>query len=382
MKRYLPIIPILCILTSFILLIISLTGQTTKSSVSLGVYTLKLDFRNLNFSELMPTDWYEVEEQELQQLVGNLTFNNSGLDEIYLIGTHGYCSGDFKAGGDGIDAKYCTPQGETEFFEPRTMILKAIEDANQDNALSTNLTMYEIQLPQGVPSFWFSGADPIYVRLIFYAILVGAILIGLELCCHIISLFTKRNRSVNIWLETLAYLFSFGGIILTLIGMVVSKSLMVDRTLKYMNDEEYGIVATLGNKRFYIMVWFAVALEILQFITIANIISCCMHRIAFRREPKIVPVSTEVPHYYRSPPYWSPNRKPVNRPPTYGGFADTNNFLRTPGVREERVSQLPHLATNPIPEDNEELPSYQKATGRPSTTNRARDSSRDTHSPV
>lgn len=374
MKRYLPIVPILFIFTSTILLIISLTGQTSTSSVALGVYLIKLDFTNLNFSTVV--DPYGDENTpELEELIQNLTLSSAGLDEIYLIGTHGHCSGNIDSEGN-FKAEYCTSKGKTEFFEPRTMILDSIVEANEDNALSTNLTMYNNNLPQGVSSFWFSGADPIYVRTIYYAILVGAILLGLELCCHVWGLFTEHKRKGSIWLETLANLFSLCGIIATVIGAVVSLNLIIKRTLKYMPNSSFGIDATLGNKRFYLLVWIAFGLEVIQLFTVI-IMSCRDQKIAFIRdkEEKEPSDSSYTPQYlgYRPPNTLNQMvRKPLNKPPTYGGVADTNKFLRTPGIREERIGQLSHLDTNQVREEEGELPSYENATGRPSTTNRAR----------
>lgn len=215
-----------------------------------SIYTIKLDFTDTNFTKVIPSDQFQYE-------VANLTIDNSGLSDVYIVGLKQYCTATRRFNG-GFHVRRCTSASRNTYFDPYSLIANQIRSSNRDNTLST-LDRDDIKFPKGLPNFQKRGG--LSVDKIFITILIGVIFSGVSLSINFLALCFPQFESLISWLIVFC---NFITVICLIIGASIATQ-MYDKTVKSFQNgyEEFGIDATKGNNRFYILVWVITAIQLL-----------------------------------------------------------------------------------------------------------------------
>ncbi|CAM9016498.1 unnamed protein product [Wickerhamomyces anomalus] len=193
---------------------ILLTCQGSNKKPYRNIYTLKLDFTNINFTAVIPFPRFAT-------AVASLDLQKSGLSDIYSIGVKHYCKGQKLTNGD-YRITYCTSASKNYYFEPHQLIASEISNANRRNALR-DLEYLSVRLPSSVDFFRTSKQDD------------------------------RQNIYHNVgWSATL------------LISAAIATS-VYDRARKGFSngDNQYGISGTWGNSAFYALLWLIVGLQLI-----------------------------------------------------------------------------------------------------------------------
>lgn len=181
---------------------------------------------------------------------GSVNLTSQGLGEIYTFGMWGYCKGVSKDGE--YDVTYCSEPMGLYIFDPLSLF---------EDELGVS-----ISLPNKVEDF--VDASKVLSKIIFITGLIGA---GTTFLAGAFSVFSFKSRAFS----CIGMLFVFISFVALIICGAVSTA-MFSSFEKYFNNEslKYGITASLGNKRFYGLIWTAVALTfivcVLSFFTM-----CC-----------------------------------------------------------------------------------------------------------
>lgn len=256
MKVSLPAAAINISIIVIIIGVLTLTCQGRDKKPYRNIYTLKLDFTNINFSAVIPATKYK-------EAVEDLTLYSAGLSDIYSIGVKHYCKGKKIENGD-YRITYCTSASQNYYFDPNTLIASEIKKANRMNHLLRDLVDTDIKLPSGVP--WFKTKKSTIVTKVFISLLIGVLFAGIGFVLNMASMCFPLAQNVILGFS---FLTSVASAISLLVGTAVATN-VYDRTRKGFNNgyDEFGISATWGNSAFYGISWLITALQILFVTTI------------------------------------------------------------------------------------------------------------------
>ncbi|KAH3675152.1 hypothetical protein WICMUC_002808 [Wickerhamomyces mucosus] len=267
--------PFVVTFIALILGAISFAGSTTtKSSVIESTYLIKIDLTHVNTQEFFNSD-----DQTLEQL---------GLSEIYTFGLWGYCKGNRNnnADSDLIDDNDITAEDIKNWFEsetynvtycskPKPMFAFDLIDT-LTNDISSASEDLNISLPTDVKNY--ANTAKLVSKLVFVILLIGIITLALSLIFILFSFCSK--------------FFSFSAAISEIIAFVAliigsGAAIAVFNTIKkgFNNSATtYGILVSLGDKKFYILIWVSVALTFIAFVF--NIVAGCIGNAGRRSGPQ------------------------------------------------------------------------------------------------
>lgn len=245
--RFRQVLPVFLTAIIAILSALASQGSSKNKPVIRDIYQVKIDMRNVNFTAFIPS----YAREDYSNITENLSFEESGLYEIYTVGTRYYCKGDMN--GKKYEVAYCTSR--SYYFNPFYMLQEDLSSRNSD---FHSLTPYDLSIPEFVPSFT-NVPQTTNVKVIYFALLVGFILDLPAFLLYTINLFKYEAQSSG------GSLFACLSMFALIIGGGVSTQLYgaVKRGFQG-GAEEYGIKASWGNNQYYIFLWMAISLQILN----------------------------------------------------------------------------------------------------------------------
>ncbi|ODQ62699.1 hypothetical protein WICANDRAFT_76867 [Wickerhamomyces anomalus NRRL Y-366-8] len=228
---------------------ILLTCQGSNKKPYRNIYTLKLDFTNINFTAVIPFPRFAT-------AVASLDLQKAGLSDIYSIGVKHYCKGQKLTNGD-YRITYCTSASKNYYFEPHQLIASEISNANRRNALR-DLEYLSVRLPSSVDFFRLQSK---MTDKIFITMLVGVLFAGISLILNFISLCYPPSQEFILGISFLSTIVSAATL---LISAAIATS-VYDRARKGFSngDNQYGISGTWGNSAFYALLWLIVGLQLI-----------------------------------------------------------------------------------------------------------------------
>ncbi|CCH45762.1 putative membrane protein [Wickerhamomyces ciferrii] len=193
--------------------------------------------KDLNIEKILPNEKFR-----------DASFQETGLSEVYTIGTDSYCRSDQQV------VKSCV---KGFFPDIKLMFLKEIK---QFGSPSTKQVSYiDLSLPDDLPKF-DENPSANDRKAILYCLLVALILNGITILTAVIDLIVSRLTWLSLAGEVLILVSS----ILYLASAASSISLF-STTRTALNNSSLGIKATFGNTAFHCLVWFAFAISLSTF---------------------------------------------------------------------------------------------------------------------
>ncbi|KAH3683625.1 hypothetical protein WICPIJ_005407 [Wickerhamomyces pijperi] len=280
LRFFFKIVPVVIMLIALILAGLSQGGSRSKNvAFNSSTYLFKIDLTRVNMDKV-----FENDDRTIAEL---------GFSQIYSFGLWGYCKGQTSSD---TDTTISTEEEIKQWFskqdynvtycsKPKSLFTIDIVD-NLLNDIETSVSSsLSITLPPAVVKQ--KGAISACAHAAFILLLIGVAALGLSMLCSLLALLLPSLSGFALGFGLLAFVALIIGAASTLVTYTKVKN-------NFNNSyNTYGIMASLGDNKFYGMIWAAVVLTLIA--CIFNLIAVCLDRFVSKEPTRTEQVHDENP---------------------------------------------------------------------------------------